>query len=165
MKLARIMIIWLAFLLPIVFPTPSSAVAMHSHPDEKYAVAMVLTRFVHAQADYDQSVIEALLSSDYAEISPLGQVDTRSDVIGFYSKEIAEQAAVAKTSQMAELSDIIIEVIKDLSLVRAKEVVVAEKDGVQHSIAFRVSFILQRSTNGWLIKAAQYTPIREPKVK
>ena len=47
-----------------------------------------------AQLAFDQPALEGLLAPDYLEVSPVGDVDTREEVIGFYS---AEAKAKAKT--------------------------------------------------------------------
>ena len=60
------------------------AIAMADDP----ADAVLLQRanaLVAAQLAFDQPALEGLLAADYLEVSPVGDVDTRDEVIGFYS--------------------------------------------------------------------------------
>lgn len=142
---------------------PTSLLAGTSHSDAKTAVVAVVTRFVHAQTDYDQPSLDEILTLDYTEISPLGQVDSRSAVIGFYSKEAARNAASFGISQTAELGEIAIDIGNDWAWVTAREEVIVDRRGTKRSTLFRVSFFLRKSSAGWRIQGAQYTPVHAPR--
>lgn len=150
----------LILLLSMLCPTSSLAGAGHS--DAETTVMAVVTRFVHAQTDYDQPLLEEVLALDYTEISPLGQVDSRSEVIGFYGKEAAKNAAASGMSQTAELGEIVIDIGSDRARVTAREEVIVDRRGTKRSTSFRVSLFLQKSGAGWRIQGAQYTPIHAP---
>ncbi len=122
---------------------------------------LTLTReFVAAQRGFDQARLEALLAPDYLEISPLGEVDLREEVIGFYSPEAKAKVAAAAGAQLPRiaLDEERVRVFGDNAMVTLRESF--RRAGQDR--AMRVSFHFRRIDGAWKLQSSQYTPIREP---
>lgn len=132
------------------------------HGADRTTVLSVANRLVQAQAQYDQATLEQVLAPDYIEVSPLGQVDARNDVIGFYGKAPADKARAMDLSQTATLEASLVDIGRDRALVVGRQEVRVDARGTHRTVRFRAAFFLRRSGPDWLVVAAQYTPIREP---
>jgi hypothetical protein len=165
MNIARASLTFLLLLASTATPTRLPAQNRASDVDNETAVIAAVTRLAHAQTGYDAQALEHLLAPGYLEISPLGQVDKRSDVIGFHGKEAAAKASAAGISQTADLDGITTDIIGDAAIVAAKESVAMTMRGSRRTTCFRVSYFLRKSRSGWQVKRAQYTPIRDRGMK
>ena len=119
-------------------------------------VVELVHAFIKAQHDFDLAKIAALTVEDYAEISPLGEVDPRDKMFGFYAPDkktagpalqigattvtmVGERAALAVTSITYD---------------------VASPGQPTRTISLRAAFVAERTGSGWKLVSAQYTPIR-----
>ena len=62
------------------------------------AVVTVVQQLADAQRTFDQAALDRLLTADYVEVSPVGDVDERTKVIGFYSAD-----AKAKSPEVSSI--------------------------------------------------------------
>lgn len=118
------------------------------------ALTRLVDEFTRAQRDFDQAALRRLTTADYLEISPVGDVDTRDEMIGFYApdkKRPAPELAVSERSVRRN---------GDTGMVVAKlRFAVPGPDGTRRDVAMRASFVARRSGEGWKLAGAQYTPI------
>ena len=69
----------------------SSVTAFSQNRDEQQLKNLIL-QMVDAQTQFEPNKLDALLTSDYIEISPVGEFDTREKVLGFYQPELKPPA-------------------------------------------------------------------------
>lgn len=137
------------------------AIAMADDP----ADAVLLQRanaLVAAQLAFDQPALEGLLAADYLEVSPVGDVDTRDEVIGFYSAEAKSRAAAGSTPIDAVLDDVQVRVDDDAATLIARETIRMPSPDGPRAIAMRVQFQFRLIKGEWRIATTQYTGIRPP---
>lgn len=116
--------------------------------------------YVQATVHFDADALPGLLAPTYQEISPVGDVDPRARVLGFYP---AEQHG--KTPDVtAELTDWQVqEPSAGIAVTSAKLTYRSLKDGSEYPL--RVQFVLQKIQGHWRLLSSQYTPIRPKKAK
>ena len=61
-------------------------------------IKSLIDRFDAARIQHDPATLSKTLASDYEEISPVGEVDDRGKVLGFYAPEL-KRTAPAMTSE------------------------------------------------------------------
>ena len=100
------MLLGMKFRLFIVFTfvlVSSLAVVGQTSDKTETELKSLVRRMVDAQAAFDVKALDAVLTPDYIEISPLGEFDTRDKVLGFYKPELKPPANQMPTNM--ELSD------------------------------------------------------------
>ena len=122
------------------------------------AVVAVVQQLADAQRTFDQAALDRLLTADYVEVSPVGDVDARAKVIGFYSAD-----AKAKSP---EVSSIVIDepnvrVDGNHALVIVRQTTTVGPAGASRAVVMRVTAHLRRSGNEWRIASTHYTGIRQ----
>lgn len=115
---------------------------------------------VDAQRNFDQPALETLLAPGFLEISPVGEVDTRDEVIGFYSPEAKAKSAAGPQPVSSTLSEPEVRVHGDQAIVIAKDTVMLKMGEQSRSVAFRVLFHFRRIEGAWRLQTAQYTGLR-----
>ena len=80
------------------------------------AVSAEVRRYFEAVRRNDAAALDALLAQDYLEVSPLGQIDKRPQVIEFYL--LAAKAQTGQPSELAEvkLDEITVRVFGDVAI-------------------------------------------------
>ena len=74
------------------------ATAQAASSSAERAVVAVVQQLADAQRTFDQAALERLLTADYVEVSPVGDVDERAKVIGLYSAD-----AKAKSPEVSSI--------------------------------------------------------------
>lgn len=124
---------------------------------EQQIVALV-REFAAAQKDIDAKKLDELLAPDYVEVSPVGEVDSREKVLGFYGPE-KKQAGSNLVSY--ELDEISTRVYGDTAVVIARlPFTTKTPDGQTVSRAFRCTFVCRKLKGKWLLASTQYTGLR-----
>lgn len=118
-------------------------------------VVDLVQAFMKAQHDFDQAALRALTADSYAEISPIGELDPRDKMLGFYdpAKKIDGPAMT--------LSDTTVRAVgrDGAVLVTTISYQLPTKDGLR-TVSLRAGFVAQRIGGAWKLVSAQYTPIR-----
>ena len=114
------------------------------------AVQALVDRFEDARTRFDPVALAATLAPDYEEISPVGTVDPRAAVLGFYAPA-ARRPAPAMTAD-----DTVVRTTGDVALVTRRQSFTLP-GGVTRSI--RVRYVARRTNGRWQLLSAQYTPI------
>ena len=128
-----------------------------SSPAER-AVVAVVQQLAEAQRTFDQAALDRLLTADYIEVSPVGDADERSKVIGFYSAD-----AKAKSP---EVSSIVIDqpnvrIDGTHAIVIVRQTTNVGPAGASRAVVMRVTAHLRRTGNDWRIASTHYTGIRQ----
>ena len=86
-------------LCALVILTPHSAFAAPLTQSEQELTRLV-EQFTQAQVAFEPAVLKELTTEDYIEVSPLGEVDPRDKMLGFYDPEYKVEASVADVSEI-----------------------------------------------------------------
>jgi ketosteroid isomerase-like protein len=116
-------------------------------------VTDLVRKFYDAQINHDPDVLRAITSEQYVEISPLGDVDPRERMIGFYVKDPARVPSPATVDERT------VRVFGDSAMVTMK--VTLTINGQPRSM--RSSYLAHKEGAEWKIISAQHTPIRPAK--
>ena len=65
----------------------SAPVAAQSVETEAHRLAQRAEAFVQVRNQFDQAAMIAMMAREYQEVSPVGEVDSRERVIGFYAPD------------------------------------------------------------------------------
>ena len=119
------------------------------------AVVRLVDSFTRAQRDYDPSKLAALTTPNYVEVSPIGDVDTREEMLGFYAPD------KKRVSPELVISDRLVKLQGDGAVLLAKLSFAAPgPGGTTRTVSMRASFIARRTGGEWRLAAAHYTPLR-----
>lgn len=145
-------------LLTILFSSCLSVSAMiTAHAATLYpsgeALAIV-QKHVQAQANFDQKTLEAITHSQYIEVSPAGEVDERSKMLGFYAIENRKQVPAV------EVLEPVFRDVAEGKLVIAKLRYKMQVGEQTRQFSIRASYMLCKEKSDWKICSAQYTGIR-----
>jgi len=113
-------------------------------------VRSLIDRFEAARIQHDPAALKKTLAADYEEISPVGEVDAREKVLGFYAPEL-KRPAPAITSE-----PLVIRSRGDVAVITTRKSFILSS-GVARSV--RVRYVAERGAGRWLLVSAQYTPI------
>jgi hypothetical protein len=129
--------------------------AQASNLDEGMAVKLV-EKQIHAQLAFDADMLEKILDDSYFEVSPVGEIDSKNKVLGFYSNENK------KPSPKASLQNVNVRVYQQFSVVIAELVFdVVLPNGQNNTITMTGSWVIAVSEMAPVIVSAQYTPLRK----
>ncbi|MEG3083220.1 nuclear transport factor 2 family protein [Sphingomonas sp. PB2P12] len=111
--------------------------------------------FVQVRNQFDQAAMIAMMAPEYQEVSPVGEVDSRERVIGFYAPD-KKMPAPPMT-----ITETIARPAGALGVVTMRiAYAVPGKDGQVQSRALRAGFVARRIGRDWRFVSAQFTPIR-----
>ncbi len=142
-----------------------SALALAQTPDKnESAILGTINDLVTAQTAYDLKTIDRILSTDYIEVSPVGEFDPRAKVLSFYSPEA--KAAAAKISAKVSVAEPSVRVYGDLAIAIVKlEYTMTAEGKPMPPRAIRATYVFRKSGKDWKIASAQYTGIRPTAAK
>ncbi|KAF1708672.1 nuclear transport factor 2 family protein [Pseudoxanthomonas sacheonensis] len=107
----------------------------------------------------DQRALEGLLAPEYLRISPAGEVETRSDIVGSLAGAGASEVTkLADHADMA-LSEVTFEETKDGIIIVALRKSTRKRYGDGRHASLRVTFLLERRQGRWVILLTHYTPL------
>lgn len=120
-------------------------------------VLALVNAFSAARAQFDAKALDALLTSDYVEVSPVGEVDRRQAVLGFYAPNKATPAPpmTLGTDDVRRYGDIAV-------VIGSINYAIPGPDGATAKRTMRVTYVAQRVAKRWLMASAQYTGVRPP---
>ncbi|MDF7775249.1 nuclear transport factor 2 family protein [Sphingomonas sp. AOB5] len=141
----------LAFAAPMaIVATPAMA-----QPADA-ALVQLVTDFVDAERNFDQPRLAALITSDYAEVSPVGELDLHDAFLGFYAPDKKRPVPVTTISEplvrsYGDAASIIVRLSFEIP----------GRDGQPaRMVSMRASFLAVRQSGKWKIASAQFTPER-----
>ena len=130
--------------------------------DEQELTALV-KRMTEAQSKFDPATLDKIFTSDFIEISPIGEVDPRDKTIGFYKPEANPQAD--KTSVSVTSDEFLIRTYSNFAVVIARITYapVGDAAAARTPLSIRATFVCRKENGVWKIGSAQYTGIRPPR--
>jgi ketosteroid isomerase-like protein len=105
--------------------------------------------YVAAQRDFDQAALTKLTTADFVEISPVGEVDPRDKVIGFYAADKRQPSPPLTVTEKT------VRRMGDTAIVTVRL--------GYGAMGLRGVYVARAAKDGWRLVSAQYTPIRGPK--
>ena len=117
-------------------------------------VGQLVDRFRAARSAFDDRALAATLAPDYQEISPIGDVDSRDQVIGFYRADQRKPVPAMTSSER----NVVLH--RDWALVTERvSFDMAKPDGTTFTRSARVRYVAVKADGGWQLTSAQYTVI------
>lgn len=113
-------------------------------------IQSLIDRFDAARIQHDPAALTKTLAADYEEISPVGEVDAREKVLGFYAPEL-KRPAPAMTSE-----PLVIRSRGNVAVITTRKSFTIPGGPVR---SVRVRYVAERAAGRWLLVSAQYTPI------
>ena len=129
--------------------------------DEQELAALV-KQMAEAQAKFDPATLDKIYTSDFIEISPLGEVDPRDKVLGFYKPEAKPPADVTPTMTSDEF---LIRTYDNFAVVIARftYALAGNAAAARPPFSIRVTVVCRKEKGVWKIASSQYTGIRPPR--
>lgn len=117
-------------------------------------VLAAIKAFSDARARFDSIALDRLLTSDYIEVSPRGEVDRRSAVIGFYTADKASPAPpmVYSTENLRRYGDTAV-------VVGSIEYTIPAPNGEKVKRTVRATYVERRVGGRWLMASTQFTGV------
>jgi ketosteroid isomerase-like protein len=112
-----------------------------------------VSKFLDAQAHFDVPALRALTADQFVEISPLGEVDPRDKMIGFYVKDAPPGAPIPAIDERQ------VHVFGDSAIVTVR--ITININGQARSL--RSNFVVHKEGTQWKLVSAQHTPMRPAK--
>jgi ketosteroid isomerase-like protein len=133
--------------VPLCLALIAAAPAVAATP-QATSPADVVSSFIAAQRGFDRPALERLTAPDYVEISPIGEVDPREKMLGFYTPDKRQPTPEIVTTERD------VRVHGDTALVTARLSIGPR--------AMRGVYVARRDAGVWRLISAQFTPIRVP---
>lgn len=111
--------------------------------------------FVRVRNAFDQAALTAMMAPEYQEVSPIGEVDSRERVIGFYAPDKKKPAPPMTISETVARPAGAVGVVT-MRIAYA----MPGKDGQMQTRALRAGFVARRIGSEWRFVSLQLTPIR-----
>lgn len=138
-----------------------SSVSAFAQSKDDEALKALVKEFTGAQQNYQPEVLDKILTTDYIEISPVGEFDPREKVLGFYKPELKPPAD--KMTATTDVSDFSIRNYGKFAIVIAAFNYTIMSEGKQlPPRSIRATIVCRKEKNDWKIASAQYTGIRPP---
>lgn len=131
----------------------SNAFAQQAVSPDTAAVTELVRQFGDAQRNPDPVVLRALTSEQFVEISPLGDVDPREKMIGFYVRD------PARVPPQITIDEQTVRMFGDSAIVNLR--LTLNVNG--QTRAMRSSYVAHKEGSGWKMVSAQHTPMRPAK--
>jgi len=128
--------------------------------DEQDLTALV-RQLTDAQSKFDPATLERIYASDFIEISPIGEVDSREKTIGFYRPEANPDRDKVKTGVTTE--EFVIRTYGNFAVVIARITFAQAEPSARPPFSVRATFVCRKEKGAWKIGSAQYTGIRPPR--
>lgn len=135
----------LAFALTL----PQAALAA----DDGSAIVQLVRQHLLAQRNFDQPALMTLTTDDYVEVSPLGEVDDREKMLGFYN---ADKKTAAP---LVTLDEPTVRVTGDHAVLIGKLAMQVTAGGQSRDIAMRATYVAQKDQAQWKLLSVHYAPI------
>lgn len=148
-----------ALLLALPATAQEQAAARTATPEQE--LLTVSQAVANAQTSFDLNTLDALLAPDYVEVSPIGDVDERAEVLGFYTPEAkAEMLARGVEPLSVTLVEPRVRVFGDHGIVITKQEAELAIEGARQKRSLLSMQHFRKIDGKWLLQSAQFTPIK-----
>lgn len=144
----------LAFLLASTF-------VVHAQSKDETAIRTAIDAMTTAQSAYDAAALDRLFTSDYIEVSPVGEFDPRAKVLSFYTPAEKEKSQGVKVDVAEEFRSI--RIYGETAVAIVELTFTMSKDGrTAPPRKMMATTVLRKERGTWKIASVQYTGIRPP---
>lgn len=112
-----------------------------------------------AEGRGDQRALEGLLAPEYLRVSPAGEVETRSDILGSLAGDQSKEGAKLAVDADTPLSEVAFEETKDGVIIVALQNSTRQPVVDERNALLRVTFLLEKRQGRWVILLTHYTPL------
>jgi ketosteroid isomerase-like protein len=131
----------------------TNALAQDGDGSDTAAVTELVRKFLDAQSRHDVPALRSLTAEQFVEISPLGEVDPRDKMLGFYVGEASPTRPVIAVDERD------VRIFGDSAIVTVK---LSFNAGGQ-ARSLRAGFVAHKDGVQWKLVSAQHTPMRPAK--
>lgn len=139
-------------------PQPGAAAPSAGPAQAEPALTELIGAFLEAERNFDQAKIATLVTADYAEVSPIGDLDLHDAFLGFYAADKKRPVPPIRTS------DALVRRYGDAASIIVR--LSFERPGAEgqpaRTVSMRAGFLAVRVAGRWKLASAQYTPERAP---
>ena len=157
MRLRKYAHLWTGLALMPYVAAAQTAPRRHSEQD---ALAVV-HQFNAARRNYDVPALDRVLTPEYVEISPLGELDPREKVLGFYKPKLRKPEDPRLETDTLEATTIHLYANEFATIVGQLVFRIVMPDGARSDRRFAVSYLLRVVDGEFRVAIAQFTGIRE----
>lgn len=118
-------------------------------------VSKTLNRYVDAVRTFNSSSLDQLFHPAYTEISPLGQVDSREQTLGYYRVPKGQNPVSPESIAIDELA--IRFASPEVAVAHYREIIVIDRN---RTLRFRVTAVLKRDAVEWKLFHVQAVGMR-----
>lgn len=149
---------WLLKSLALVLASSAASVEARDAQASDAPVVALVQAFSDARSHFDTRALDAMLSPDYVEISPLGEIDRREAVLGFYAGDKARPSPpmTLAAQDVRRYADTAI-VIGSITYV------VPAPNGASVERTLRATYVERRTGGRWQMVSAQFTGVQPPR--
>ena len=113
--------------------------------------------YTHAVIAYDVSTLDRLFATDYMEVSPLGDLDSRSRTLSFYGVPFEQRGPAPTQVNVKDLSVRFAQPTVAIAIYR--EEIQILPSGTPVTTNFRITSVLTKQGNGWQFLSNHATSI------
>lgn len=130
--------------------------------DEQDLMALV-RQMTDAQSRFDPQTLDRIYTSDFIEISPIGEVDSRDKTIGFYKPEANPDRDKMKVTVTTD--EFLIRTYGNFAVViaRINYAQTGNEAPTRPPLSIRAMLVCRKEKGVWKISSTQYTGIRPPR--
>lgn len=137
------------------------SISSFAQTTDEQSLKSLLRHMTDAQTAYDAPALDRIFTSDFIEISPVGEFDPRDKVLSFYTPKAKAEAG--NMSASLEISEYSIRTYDKFAVVISKFTYNLTADGKPlPPRSMRVTTVFRKEKGEWKIASAQYTGIRPP---
>ena len=147
---------WMVGAVPMLIAGAPPAVARPTAAQDAPLVKLIEDQ-AKAVTAFDQRALAALTAPDYREISPVGDVDERAAMLGFYAP------ANKVPAPAVDVGEVDVRRFGDMAVMSARiTYTMAAAPGIAAPPprALRAGYVARRYGPAWKLVSAQFTPIR-----
>ena len=124
------------------------------------AIPALVKNFMAAEQAYDAALLQTMISKQYVEVSPAGEVDSYDRFLGFYapSEKTEWPPYTVSEETVRDFDGVAIEIAKITYSMKGT-------DGSTHAMDIRATFVARLEDGRYKLLSAQYTGIRPAPVK
>ncbi|MEQ1765717.1 MAG: nuclear transport factor 2 family protein [Pyrinomonadaceae bacterium] len=138
----------------------TSTFVAHAQSKDETAIRIAIDTMTTAQSAYDAAALDRLFTSDFIEISPIGEFDPRAKVLSFYTPTEKEKSGGFDIAVAEEFRST--RVYGDTAVAIVELTFAMSKDGkTMPARKMMATVVLRKERGSWKIASSQYTGIRQ----
>lgn len=123
-------------------------------------VRATIDAYVKATINYDAVALDNMLDKDYLEVSPLGELDLRPAVIGFYKVPVDQRGPTPKFFSVEEFS--VRFPARNVAVAVYREDIEIERQAKTMKLSMRGTTVLVQRHGHWLLYSNHFNGVRKP---